>query len=297
MGAWLIAVAIALQQPVRDPALAARIPQLFHTATTLDDDDPQVKAAEAELRQMYSVHGIPTIAEVGDEAAYQFVSLLCATGSMNARTRALASAKAALAKGGIPADAVAFCTARIKQDRLNAQAARRRPSNVALVETIRKLCKEDQAVRQPDGFDREKMIQTDREHEASLGAILDRYGVPTYSMVGVEGAGQFVTMIQHQPPEFRRKALPKLKANVDAGEADAGNYTKMYDRAQRDEGRNQRYGEQLECIDANPELREAPIDDEAHVNERRASLGLMRMELYARLVIEVSPKMCSTPSK
>jgi hypothetical protein len=216
---------------------------------------------------------------------------------MNARIKALASAKAALARGSLPADTVAFCAARLKLDRLQARARRQAPSNPALRATIQQLFTKDQAVRQPDGFDREKMMQTDREREAPLAAILDRYGVPTYAMVGVDGAGQFATMIQHQPPEFRRKALPKLKANVDAGQADAGNYTKMYDRALRDEGRNQLYGEQLECNDANPELREAPIDDEAHVNERRAALGLMRMELYARLVVEVSPQYCAVRQK
>ena len=135
------------------------------------------------------------------------------------------------------------------------------------------------------------MVEADRDLEAPLAAILDRHGVPTYAMVGADAASQFVTMIQHQPPAFRQKALPKLKANVDAGQADAGSYAMVYDRSQRDEGRNQLYGSNLECRDAE-ELHESPLDDEAHVNERRARMGLMRMELYARLVVEISPRMC-----
>jgi hypothetical protein len=297
MTVWLIAFAIALQPPVRDAALAARIPQLFHTVIALDDDDPQVKAAEAELRQIFTRRGILTIDEVGDEAAYQFVLLLCSTGPMPARTKALSSAQAALAKHGVPSDAVAYCTARIKLDRMMAQARRRAPSNPALGATIQGLFVRDQAVRQPKDFDAARMIQTDRELEAPLAAILDRYGVPTYALVGVDAASQFVTMIQHQPAAFRRKALPKLKANVDAGQADAGSYAMVYDRAQRDEGRNQLYGANLECSDASPELHESPIDDEGRVNERRAQLGLMRMELYARLVIEMSPRMCGGQPK
>jgi hypothetical protein len=294
---WLIAFAIALQPAVRDNVLAARIPQLFHTIIFLDDSDPQVKAAEAEIRQLFTTRGLLAVDVVGDEASYQFLVLLCSSGPMNARTRALSNGKAGLAKGALPADAVAYCEARIKQDQLKARARSRAPSNSALAETIGKLYVRDQAVRQPQGFDPARMVQTDKELGGPLAEILERHGVPTYAMVGADAASQFVVMIQHQPPEFRRKALPKLKANVDAGQADAGSYAMMYDRAQRDEGRNQLYGANLECNDASPELHESPIDDEAHVNERRAGLGLMRMELYARLVVEMSPQTCGGQSK
>ena len=112
-------------------------------------------------------------------------------------------------------------------------------------------------------------------------------------MVGVEAAKNFVVMVQHRSAEFRRVVLPKLKANVDAGQADPAEYASVYDRTQRDQGLNQLYGEQLECTTGKA-LSEAPIDDEAHVNLRRAELGLMRVELYARLVRLYSPDMCGS---
>jgi len=65
----------------------------------------------------------------------------------------------------------------------------------------------------------------------------------------------------------------------------------VYDRTQRDQGKNQLYGEQLECATGKT-LDEAPIDDGATVNKRRAELGLIRVELYARLVRLHSPDMC-----
>jgi hypothetical protein len=297
MAAWLIALAVALQPSPRDAVLAARIPQMFHAVVALDDNDPQVRVAEAEIHQIVTTRGIPSIDDVGEEAAYEFVFLLCSTGPMNARTNALSSAQAALATGAIPADAVAYCAARIKLDQLMAKARVRPPSNPALGKTIHDMFVRDQAVRQTKDFDPVRMAQTDRELEAPLAAILDRHGVPTYAVVGVEAASEFITMIQHQPAEFRRKALPKLKANVEAGQADASSYAMVYDRSQRDEGRNQRYGQNLECNETSPELHEAPIDEEAGVNDRRARLGLMRMELYARLVIEMSPRMCGARSK
>jgi uncharacterized protein DUF6624 len=292
-----LAIAIALQPSARDAALAARIAQMFHAVVSLDDNDPQKTLAEADLHQIFTTRGIPTRDEVGDEAAYEFVLVLCSTGPMNARTSALLSVQAAQAKGVIPADAGVYCAARIKRDQLMAKALLRPPSNPALAKTIHDMFVRDQAVRQQKDFDAARMTQTDRELEAPLRAILDRYGVPTYAQVGVEAASQFVTMIQHQPAEFRKKALPKLKASVDAGQADASSYATVYDRSQRDDGRNQLYGQYLECNDTSPELHEAPIDDATGVNDRRARIGLMRMELYAHLVIEVSPQMCGARSK
>ena len=60
-------------------------------------------------------------------------------------------------------------------------------------------------------------------------------------MVGVQAAKDFVIMVQHQPPEFRLAVLPKLKANVDAGQADPGTFAMVYDRTQRDQGKDQLY--------------------------------------------------------
>jgi hypothetical protein len=100
-------------------------------------------------------------------------------------------------------------------------------------------------------------------------------------------------MIQHQPPEFRRKVLPKLKANVDARQGDAEVYAMMYDRAANDEGRSQRYGENFVCDDQHPDMHPAPIEDDAHVNERRAAIGRVRLELQARVIAAAfSPSPC-----
>ena len=151
----------------------------------------------------------------------------------------------------------------------------------------------DQAVRQKADFDPVKMQQVDREHQAALMSIFDTYGVPTYAMVGPEAASGFVTMVQHQPPEFRRRVLPKLKASVDAGQADPALHAMVYDRAARDAGRKQLYGENLECSLENPTLHRGPIEDEAHVNQRRAKVGLIRLEMYERLVVELSPAVCA----
>ena len=87
--------------------------------------------------------------------------------------------------------------------------------------------------------------------------------------------------------------LPKLKANVDASQAEPGTYAMVYDRTRRDQGKNQLYGQQLEC-GTGKTLEVAPLDDAKNVNTRRAELGLIRLELYARIARLNAPDLCGS---
>jgi hypothetical protein len=246
----------------------------------------------AEAKQIFLKCGLPTIADVGDEAAYEFVVLTCSPGPPDFQATILLKAKQALSRHALAADAVLYCEARVRQEKVKARVKQRPPTHPALRDEIQRLLTTDQAVRRAKDFDASKREQVDREHEAPLKAIFERYGVPTYTMVGVEAASSFVIMVQHQSPEFRRRVLPKLKANVEAGQADSGYYAMVYDRSSREAGRKQLYGEYLECNEENPTLHETPIEDEEHVNVRRAGVGLMRVELYTRWLTELSPVVC-----
>ena len=283
----------ALAQQPSDPALAAKIESLFHASISADDDTPQLD----EAKRIYSDRGLPTIAEVGDLPSYEFVVLLASKELPLAfRTRISSQIEAAAARHELPADAAIFYAARLRLEKLQAAAKSQPPSNPALRDEIAQMYKLDQAVRQRQGFDPMKMEQADRAHAAPLQAMLEKYGVPTYSMVGPDAAGEFVVMIQHQPARFRAEVLPKLKANVEAGQADPESYALVYDRSLRDAGKPQFYGEQLEC-NSGEKMHEAPIDDAAHVNQRRAELGLIRVELYAQIAAEMMPQFCSQPQR
>ena len=85
--------------------------------------------------------------------------------------------------------------------------------------------------------------------------------------------------------------LPLLKANLDADQAEPATYAMVYDRTQRGQGGNQLYGQHLECARGKP-LEVGPMDDAATVDMRRARMGLMRLELYVRLVRLNSPDLC-----
>jgi hypothetical protein len=279
----------------KDTALAERIERLVETFL-MSDADADEAAALSEARVIFEREGILTLARVGDAASYGFVLVNTLGQAPAFRAQFVAGVREAASRHELPQDAVAFAEARLRQTAVEERYKTHAPSAPALRDEISRLLQEDQAVRRKDDFDLEKMEEVDRRIAGPLKAILDRYGVPTYEMVGVESAKDFLVMVQHQPPEFRQAVLPRLKANVDAGQADPGTYAMVYDRSQRDQARNQLYGEQLECSPGTG-LREAPIDDEANVNMRRAELGLMRIELYVRLVRRNSPDLCGAASK
>ena len=266
------------------PALTEQIRQLVHTALVTEDGSKQ-KAARAEAQKIFRERGLLTIAEVGDEASYGLVYLTCSP-------QVSVQAKQAALRHEVPADAAVWCEAHLRQEKMKSEADRQPPENPALRDRILAIYGPDQAVRQK-ADDMAAMFRTDAENKAVLETIFEQQGVPTYAMTGSAAASAFVVMVQHQAPEFRLKVLPKLKANVEAGQADPGSYAMVYDRAQSDVGGKQLYGENFTCDAANPKLRTGPIEDEAHVDERRAQLGLMRLSFYAQRIVGDGQAACT----
>ena len=210
--------------------VAAHIEQLVETFLTTNDD-AKSEAALSEARGMFEREGIPSVATVGDSAAYQFVLINMLGQPPDLRLRFFAGVQKSAARHQLPADAVIFAEARRRLTDIDIRYATATPSHPDLRDRIELLSKDDQAVRQKEGFDATKMAAADRKNAEPLNSIFLRYGVPTYDMVGVQAARDFVVMVQHQSPEFRRGVLPKLKANVDAGQADPGMYAMVYTTA------------------------------------------------------------------
>ncbi len=275
-----------------DPGLSAKIEALFETVLTADDESKEALAI-SQAKNIYVEHGLLTVGEGGDLPAYEFLVLLASEKlPLEFRAQVLTKAKEAASRHDIPSDAETFYEARLRLDKIKEQAKNHPTTNPDLREEIERMFKADQAVRQQLGFDPKKMAETDRQNAAPLQAILDKYGVPTFLMVGPQAAGDFITMIQHQLARFRQQVLPQLKAHVAASQADPQSYALVYDRSHGDLGEKQLYGENLECK-AGEKMHEAPIKDESHVNQRRAELGLIRVELYIRLVQETMSQFCA----
>ena len=281
----------ALPATIADSALARRIGELVDTFL-MSDDPAKSGTALGDARLIFEREGIPGVPAVGDTAAYGFVLVNVLGQPPDFRNEFSARLQDPAVRRTLPDDALAFAAARHRQAQIEERYRSHTPSHPEVRDEISRLIQADQAVRQRDAFDREKIEAADLRTGQALAAILDRYGVPTYDMVGVRAAKEFIVMVQHLPPTFRTAVLPKLKANVDAAQADPETYAMVYDRAQRDQGKPQRYGQQLECT-AEKTLNVAPIEDAPNVNLRRAKVGLMRLELYVRLVrAQTPPDMC-----
>jgi len=275
--------------PASDTALRTRIESiaerfLFSDAETDED------SALAEARDILAHRGVPSVAVVGDQASYAFVFVNLMGQPPELRNQLVARVREAK-PGDLPDDARVLVEARLRVVDTENKYQSASPRDPALRDRIVSLYKDDQGVREQNGFTLEAMEATDRRLAGPLKEILDRHGVPRYETVGVEAAKGFVVMVQHQSAAFRASVLPQLKANVAAGQADPGSYALVYDRTQRDQQRNQLYGEQLEC-GPDKTLVRAPLDDAANVNRRRAELGLMRIEFYERLVRQHTPDVC-----
>ena len=177
-----------------------------------DDNGPAQKDMASDVQKLFAERGPLCIAEVGDEPSYTFAMMACETSPIDARESVLKKLGAAGAKHDVPADAVTYCEVRTKQDRVKAAAARQAPANPAIRDEITRLYTRDQSVRLDKTVGPDAWTAMDRELRGPLERIFTQYGVPTYALVGPEAASQFAIMIQHQPPEFRRKVVDLVES-------------------------------------------------------------------------------------
>jgi len=87
---------------------------------------------------------------------------------------------------------------------------------------------------------------------------------------GQEAATGAFLVVQHADTALQKRFLPALEAMADRGEALKWQYAMLYDRIAVAEGRPQRYGTQLHCVDGRmvPEI----IEDPERLEERRAPM-------------------------
>lgn len=120
-----------------------------------------------------------------------------------------------------------------------------------------------------------------------LAEIIDTYGWPGLRFAGAASQTAFL-VLQHADHASQRKYLPLLHDAVHRHDALGGHLALLEDRVLVADGKAQRYGSQLS---GNP-LRFDPIEDEAHVDERRRSIGLEPLADYAkRFGLSYTPKM------
>jgi hypothetical protein len=154
----------------------------------------------------------------------------------------------------------------------------------ALRKEILALVDEDQAVRNDlikKGFKDQKALErmraVDKKSTARMKEIVAKLGWPGNRLLGEEGAHAAWLLVQHAEPAFQKECLAKMERAVKAGDASAKDWAYLLDRVAVDEGRKQTYGTQFD-----EHMQPAPIEDEAHVDERRKSVGLGTMAEYKK---------------
>lgn len=123
-------------------------------------------------------------------------------------------------------------------------------------------------------------LQTDIDvaNMKRLAEIVDAFGWPGIRFAGRASQTAFL-VLQHADIDTQRKYLPLLREAVGRKDALGGHLAMLEDRVRVADGKPQLYGTQL----GGAPLRFDPIEDEAHVDERRASVGLPPMAEYARM--------------
>ncbi|MCU1280626.1 MAG: hypothetical protein JWM53_4172 [bacterium] len=154
----------------------------------------------------------------------------------------------------------------------------------ALRRELLALAKEDQAARQAfiggafeDKAAGERLAAVDRKTTARMKEVVAKKGWPGKSLVGSDGAFAAWLLVQHADadPSFQNLCLDKMEAQVKRGEAVAKDWAYLVDRVAVAQKRKQIYGTQFD-----PKQEPRPIEDEAHVDERRAAVGLPSMAAY-----------------
>src|SRR5215217_2426762 len=139
----------------------------------------------------------------------------------------------------------------------------------------------DQAVRAElaadgslfDGY-HPRMAAVHDANAARLRTIVVTHGWPTERMVGIDGAKAAHRIAQHSinHPDFMRECRRLLDQASANGEVPRWQFAYIDDRIRVFEGSPQRYGTQWRGGPNGPEP--YPIEDAAHVDDRRAALGL-----------------------
>lgn len=160
------------------------------------------------------------------------------------------------------------------------------PLPVLREELLRRM-QEDQRIRTTVASPSWEWWKVDADNLTFMKKVVDKYGWPDRRLVGDDGAGAAWLLVQHASSDlaFQRKCLTLLEAAVERNDASREHLAYLSDRVLVLEGKPQRYGTQFQ--NAKGSLKPFPIEDEANVDARRASMGLEPMAEYAETLRQV----------
>ena len=135
--------------------------------------------------------------------------------------------------------------------------------NPPLCQDLLDIYSRDQAARGKD-VKPAAAKKIDASNIARVQAILNQFGWPGKSLVGEKASAGAWTVLEHADLATQKLYVDLMANAVEAKEFSPALYAKAVDRIALREGKAQVYGTE----------KDKPIDDEDHVNERRAKIGL-----------------------
>jgi hypothetical protein len=162
--------------------------------------------------------------------------------------------------------------------------------NQTLADELSVILRDDQVLRQQLNSAKteaekldfwKKMHVLDSINLTKVEKIFAEHGYPGKSKVGAFSVTAFL-VIQHSDILIQEKYLPLIEKATKEGELGKDNLALLVDRINIRRGRKQIYGSQVGDVYGNGKYEFAPIEDEENVNKRRAEMGLIPIEEYAK---------------
>ncbi|RSK35280.1 DUF6624 domain-containing protein [Hymenobacter metallilatus] len=151
----------------------------------------------------------------------------------------------------------------------------------------------------PDSAGR-NLVDVEKEnyarHQPILEKIVRQYGYPGFRQVGEKSSGNFWLLVQHADayPDFQRQVLNLMLPEVKRKNASPINYAYLTDRVAINAGQPEEYGTQVVYENVGtPTVKAKPksVRDPAHVNQRRAALGMEPLESYLDMMTKMHIEM------
>jgi len=141
----------------------------------------------------------------------------------------------------------------------------------------------DFGTRAIDSLYAREMNHLDSSLAARMQTILDRFGLPTRSLVGPAGSDAAMLIVQHNWPLQER--VLALLSTMPTGEISPEKAAMLEDRVRVHQGKPQRFGTQFN-LGPDGKFRFAPNVDIAGLDARRSAAGMPPLKLYVCLMEE-----------
>jgi hypothetical protein len=129
----------------------------------------------------------------------------------------------------------------------------------------------------------QQMKLHDTQNEARVKAIIAQYGWPGASLVGRSGSSTAFLVLQHSNLATIQEYLPLIREATAKGDLAKSDLALMEDRVLIFQQKPQVYGSQVRSNATTGKMEFFPIADEAHVDERRATMGLGTLVDYGKM--------------